>query len=304
MNPEAEYENQSLIKISIHGVRKAVALLFFLPVTAWAGGVVTNCTEAALRTAIGGGGAATFACDGTITLASTITNTLDTVFDGSGHQITISGSDACRVFFVNSNVNLTLVNLTIANGLSTNGYGGGIYNEGTLNAMNCHFVANTVQGAPGADLTMPASPGQDGSGGAVYNSGALNISGCSFAGNSACGGAGGGGQASYYSGTYVGGVGGAGNGGAICNLGLLAVSGSTFSTNFAFGGPGGVGGSGPPYGSRPYLVPVAARVARVMAALSLTVAPPAWSTVLLRSTQDPALRGGTAAVAAAQMDRT
>jgi hypothetical protein len=210
--------------------------------------VVTAPLEAALRAVVTGGGTVTFACDGTITLASTITNTLDTVLDGSGHQITISGSNACRVFFVNSNVNLTLVNLTIANGLSANG--GGIYNEGTLNATNCRFVANTAQGAPGADFTVPASPGQDGSGGAVYNSGALNIIGCLFAGNSACGGAGGWGQGGFID-TYAGGVGGAGNGGAICNLGLLAVSGSTFWCNSAFGGLGGCGGSGGMYGVPP-----------------------------------------------------
>ena len=57
----------------------AAALLLVLPLGVQAGGVVTNCTEAALRAAMTGGGTVTFACDGTITLASTITNT-------SGHH--------------------------------------------------------------------------------------------------------------------------------------------------------------------------------------------------------------------------
>ena len=87
-------------------------------------------------------------------LANTITNVGDTRLDGTGHQVTISGNNAVRVFYVNTNVSLTLINLTIANGLSGDGCGGGIYNEGMLNAANCHFVSNRVQGAPGAGLTL------------------------------------------------------------------------------------------------------------------------------------------------------
>ena len=68
-----------------------------------------------------GGGTVTFACDGTITLASTITNVNDTMLDGSGHQVTISGNGAVRVFYVNTNVNFTVVNLTIADGTSVGG---------------------------------------------------------------------------------------------------------------------------------------------------------------------------------------
>ena len=43
----------------------------------------------------------TFACDGTITLSNTLTVTWDTVLDATGHQITISGSNAVRVFISN-----------------------------------------------------------------------------------------------------------------------------------------------------------------------------------------------------------
>src|ERR1039458_7126575 len=92
MNTKCGYEHQWLTKLSKRGVGGAVALLLLLPLAAWAGGVVTNCTETALRAAMAGGGVVTFACDGTITLASTITNENDTALDGSGHNVTISGS--------------------------------------------------------------------------------------------------------------------------------------------------------------------------------------------------------------------
>ncbi len=65
-----------------------------------------------------GGGTVTFACDGAITLASSIEIGTDTEFDGSEHQVTISGSNAVRVFYINTNVTLPVANLTIANGRS------------------------------------------------------------------------------------------------------------------------------------------------------------------------------------------
>src|SRR5450631_4365134 len=59
-----------------------------------AGGTVTSCTESSLRAAMAGGGTVTLACDGTITLANTITFALDTVLDASGHQVCIGGGNA------------------------------------------------------------------------------------------------------------------------------------------------------------------------------------------------------------------
>src|ERR1051325_7603317 len=89
----------------------------------FAGGVVTNCTEANLRAAMAGGGLVTFACDGTITLSKTITNSLSATLNGTGHQITISGGNAVRVFYVNTNVNFKLMNLVVADGRGANGAG-------------------------------------------------------------------------------------------------------------------------------------------------------------------------------------
>jgi hypothetical protein len=79
------------MKLHKQRVSWAVALLLVLPVAAWAGGTVTNCTEAALRAAMAGGGTVTFACNGTIMLASTITNNLNLTLGASGHQVTING---------------------------------------------------------------------------------------------------------------------------------------------------------------------------------------------------------------------
>jgi hypothetical protein len=62
------------------------ALCLLMQESGWAAGVVTSCSEASLRTAMAGGGTVTFACDGTITLGSTITISVNTILDGTGHQ--------------------------------------------------------------------------------------------------------------------------------------------------------------------------------------------------------------------------
>src|SRR5689334_19596743 len=144
MNNETKRRNQLPIRIKRFASRQMGALLLLLPVAAWAGGVVTNCTEGDLRAAMAGGGTVTFACDGTITLASTITNTLDTMLDATGHQITISGRDTVRVFYVQTNVTFSVNSLTIAHGRSTNN-GAAICNlNGTVNATNTTFESNNV----------------------------------------------------------------------------------------------------------------------------------------------------------------
>src|SRR5512134_3170195 len=73
-------------------------------------GTVTTCNEASLLAALSGGGNVTFACSGTITLASTYTVSASTVIDGSGQSVTISGGTTVRVFIVNPGVSLTLRN--------------------------------------------------------------------------------------------------------------------------------------------------------------------------------------------------
>ncbi len=212
---------------------------------------VTNCTEAVLRAALAGGGTVGFACDGTITLTNTILITTNTVLDGTGHQVTISGANAARVFYVSSNVTFTVASLTVAYGQAT--YGAGIYNDGgTLSASATVFQANTAgfsgSGQGGAvwnggsagfsNCTFAGNRaagginGNDGMGGAIYSLGTLTVRSCSFYQNVAFGGGGAAGLPS------VGYPGGNGVGGAIYSLGSLTINGSTFATNNATGGRG------------------------------------------------------------------
>ncbi len=237
MNTRAPSERRSFMKSNKRWIRSVLVLLLLLPLAAWAGGVVTNCTEAALRAAMVGGGTVRFACDGTITISTTITNVLNTTLDATGHQITLSGGDVVRVLCVSTNTSLTLFNLTIANGQSD--VGAGVYNAGgKLILQNCTLAGNSAIGQAGPNYS--GNPGTNSCGGAVYNLGALNAINCTFLSNSVVGGAGArGGWPSS-----LGGAGGDGNGGAIGNVGTLILTGCLLANNSARGGAGGTGGGG------------------------------------------------------------
>lgn len=168
MKTRLELENRSLMQFKKRGGGGAAALLLLLPWAAIGGGVVTNCAEANLRAALAGGGMVTFACDGIITLTSTITNEANTTLDASGHHITISGANTVRLFYVNTNVTFTVVNLTLADGAGT--FGGGIYNDGgTVELVASCLQANTASAEPWS----PASGlyGRGGNGGGIFNRG-------------------------------------------------------------------------------------------------------------------------------------
>ncbi len=232
---------------------------------------MTDCTEAALRAALAGGGVVRFACDGTITLASTITNAADTTLDGSGHPVTISGGNAVRVFWVSTDSTLALVNLTIANG-SSSGFvlgGAGILNAGgTVNATNCAFWDNDNTGWPTAawggaiwnqsgllqlvacqfarnqaGLPGPVTPGPrpelEVGGGAILNSGTATVDLCTFTSNQASGPNG----VSSHTPQPDAAAGYSAWGGAICNdsTGTLQVRRSVFVGNTVKGGKGGDG---------------------------------------------------------------
>src|SRR5436190_18900814 len=79
-------------------------LLVYSVFDAFGEGVVTNCTEAELRTALNGGGTVTFACNGTITVTNTLIITTNTVIDAGGRNVTISGNATTRIFTVESSV--------------------------------------------------------------------------------------------------------------------------------------------------------------------------------------------------------
>jgi hypothetical protein len=172
-------------------------------------GTVTNTNDSgpgSLRTVLlGGGGTITIAVDGTISLASPLDVLSSVTIDASGHNVTISGGNAVRVFTINAPITVSMINLTIANGAVTGANGGagvdggsaqgaGILMAGsTLNISNCQFVANTVTAGNGG--ASPAGTGGNGgkaSGGAIdLLNGVLNATNCQFYGNTASGGSGG-----------------------------------------------------------------------------------------------------------------
>jgi len=193
-------------------------------------GTAVSCTDAALNTALAGGGMVTFKCGvaqvmidispgagGTGTKAISA----DTAIDGGG-LITISGGNSVGVFSVNTTgVTFTVQNLTVANGNA--GQGGGIYNVGTLTVTNSTFWGNSA-------------PSDYSAGGAIYNHGTLTVTNSTFYGNSspkAGGGAiSGHGTVTVTNSTFFGNS--AYYGGAIHAGGPLTVTNSTFSGN---GGP-------------------------------------------------------------------
>lgn len=158
------------------------ALLLVLPLGAQAGGVVTNCTETDLRAAMTGGGGVTFACDGTIKLGAPITIATDTLIDGAGHQVALSGNGAVSVFHVNTGTRLTVANLTIGDGRGV--WGGAISNDGgSLTLVGVKFQNNVARNAEWIPVYGAYSEG--GVGGAIYNLGTLNATNCAFIGNAA-----------------------------------------------------------------------------------------------------------------------
>ena len=82
----------------------------------------------------------------------TITSDL---FINGGGNITVSGNNVLRVFYVASGVNVSFTGLTIANGFRDVGDsdGGGIYNDGgTLTITNSTLSNNNVVGFGGGIL--------------------------------------------------------------------------------------------------------------------------------------------------------
>jgi hypothetical protein len=209
------------------------------PETGRTGRVVTSPTEANLRAALAGGGAVSLATSGTIYLTCVLAITNNTLMDASGYAITLSGSNATQVFFVNTNVQFTLNNLTVANGLATN-QGTGLYNAGgSVTMSNVTFSANRAVGTNGlaSGGFQSATGGQPAYGGAICNFGSLALVACRFWTNTCQGGNGGN---SYNSSFFpYGGNGGDGQGGAIYSTGPVALTNCVFLGNRAVSGSGG-----------------------------------------------------------------
>src|SRR6266545_873144 len=100
-------------------------------------GTPNSCTEAALTTALAGGGTVTFNCGGpkTILVLSEKTITQNTVIEGSG-VITITGGLTTRLFNVQASASLAMSNITLDSAFSSNGSGGAIWSAGPLTLTN------------------------------------------------------------------------------------------------------------------------------------------------------------------------
>jgi hypothetical protein len=83
----------------------------------------------------------------TIVLSSTLVVDKNLVIDGSAlvSQITISGADLTRVFYINAGVTVTLDSLIVAHGKSPFGdMGGGIFSAGALTVTNSTISENSA----------------------------------------------------------------------------------------------------------------------------------------------------------------
>jgi predicted outer membrane repeat protein len=170
-------------------------MLHFHSLSSLTEGVVETCDHAGLEAALAGGGQVTFDCSGVILLTNTINITSDTILDGTGRSVTISGNDLVRIFNVRTNVNFTLIKLTLAHGKDARPPGsdsrsprrGGaiLIDGGTLAAMDCEFSSNQALGDNGLTIELGGSA----FGGAIYNhAGTLNLTNCGFFSNRAQGG--------------------------------------------------------------------------------------------------------------------
>ena len=140
-----------------------------------AGGVVGSgtpgsCTQAALTTALTGGGTVTFNCGGaaTITITTPLTISQDTIIEGGG-KIVLSGGLITRLFHVQAaQASLTLNDIVLDRANSTvSGDGGAILSVGTL-VLNRTTIQNSVT---------------TGCGGAIWSNGTMIISNSSFKSN-------------------------------------------------------------------------------------------------------------------------
>ncbi len=201
------------------------------------GGVVSDLDDVSLRTALAGGGTVTFSSSGTVVLTNTLVIATDTVVDGAGQTVAISGNNAFRVFHVNPGVSFTLLNVSVIQGRTTEG--GGVFNEGgSVVASNCVFASNMAIGFPGTNGTTVASSGMPGSGGAIYNTGSLIVLDSTFSTNRAIGGDGG---VVWQSTAFTRfGDGGEGRGAAIYASGFVGLTNCTFTANDTVGGNGGL----------------------------------------------------------------
>ena len=215
-----------------------------------------NLSAGSLRQAIANatnGGTINFAVTGTITL----TNALPAIFKGltingpGAGNLTISGNNLYRIFFVDAGTNTVNVNnLTLANGKAQGGAGGGSYgggglgaggalfvNSGSVIASNLNFTGNSAVGGNGASS---AGGGTGGGGGGFGGAGGTS----SGAGGGGGGGFAGNGGTKLETGTGGGGGGGFGASGGQGRFDAGAGGGALLAGQDGSVGVGGTGGAG------------------------------------------------------------
>jgi hypothetical protein len=159
-----------------------------------------------------------FIADGTYNEHGITINQNMTIIGESQTGTIINAQGQDRIFIINPEITVTLENLILQNGFNYFDNGGAIYNEGTLNLVNCTFAANRAG---------------FGSGGAIANGGTLNIANSAFNGNDA------GYYMDYLDNGYT-----TGNGGAIYNWGTLTITNSAFNSNGVKGHGGAIQSNG------------------------------------------------------------
>jgi hypothetical protein len=180
----------------------------------FAGGTLTNLTQADLEVALQGGGTVVFGTHGTLLLTNTILIGQDTTLDaGTNYQrVKISGGGAVRLLQVATNVQFVVKGLTLADGavVGTNG--------------------------PASD---PSLPGGDADGAGILNlGGRVVLTGCTLTNLSVKGGN----ASQQFIETELFGNGGRGLGAAIYSLGgALTLTNCTLSSNMATGGLANIG---------------------------------------------------------------
>jgi hypothetical protein len=114
---------------------------------------------------------------------------------GPAVGVTVSGGGSSEVFAIETNVSASITGLTISDGNAT-GNGGGLYNAGTLDLIDCTISGNIASGTGGGmfdsgsgnatltDSTIDGNTSQGSyGGGGIYSNGTISLTGCTISGN-------------------------------------------------------------------------------------------------------------------------
>jgi hypothetical protein len=192
---------------------------------------VFPCTEQGINDAIEvGGGPHGFECTGPKLIVTVDEIVIDNDVILDGRNLTVDGTLEHRLFSVLEGVTAELWRFTVKQGHwadAAGGGGGGIYNQGDLNVLNC-----TIKDSESVPVCVGGGICTNGTGGGILNDGTMTITNSTIAGNRAQGG----GISSF----------GGGVGGGISNEGTLTLMNSTVFRNVGQVWGGGIAnGRGP-----------------------------------------------------------